>query len=436
MLELDLRPVMQPHLTARPSPALIEAAELLAMPLAAIAQLVDGELRSNPALDRRPAAGCPVCASPRVAHRCPYCGRRAEGAWRGDRASPGGVEHVATRRSSADRLLDDVMLILDASERELAAQVIACLDGRGFLREGVTGTAAALDVPATAVTRVVDALRAVGPVGVAARGPRDCMLRQLDRADGQTPTVELAKAIVRDHLTLLAAGRHEALARTLGVRRDDVIAARDLLVREVRPFPQLHDDDRPRPARRVPDVAVLAAAQTPEELRIVVLERHQLGLRIHPGYRQLAVIDAVARRQVAAAEGLMTRLARRWDTMERITRRVVEVQRSFIADRYADLRPLSRAEVATAIGRHESTVGRATAGRSLLTPDGRVVEFAALFRPNDAALATLRSLIASEDRPLSDGQLAKRMGALGHPVARRTVAKYRARLGIPPIRER
>jgi RNA polymerase sigma-54 factor len=111
-------------------------------------------------------------------------------------------------------------------------------------------------------------------------------------------------------------------------------------------------------------------------------------------------------------------------------------QRAFVLHGPAALLPLTRAQVATAIGVHESTVSRAVAGRSALLPCGRVVELKAFFCASLCAHEALRELVAREQRPLSDDELAAALSAGGHPVARRTVAKYRSVLGIPPSARR
>jgi RNA polymerase sigma-54 factor len=117
--------------------------------------------------------------------------------------------------------------------------------------------------------------------------------------------------------------------------------------------------------------------------------------------------------------------------MRAVAEQVVERQREFLRLGPRFLHPLTRAEVAATLGLHESTVSRAVSGKLALLPSGRVMPLAAFFDVSLGPRETLRQAIDAEPRPLSDGELARLLASRGHPVARRTVAKYRAQLGIP-----
>jgi RNA polymerase sigma-54 factor len=107
-------------------------------------------------------------------------------------------------------------------------------------------------------------------------------------------------------------------------------------------------------------------------------------------------------------------------------------QSAFVRDGVAALRPLTRADVARELGIHESTVGRAVSGRYVELPRGRIVPFSHFFRASRSAEETLARIVVEEARPRSDNELAELLAARGFSVARRTVAKYRSRLGILP----
>jgi RNA polymerase sigma-54 factor len=94
------------------------------------------------------------------------------------------------------------------------------------------------------------------------------------------------------------------------------------------------------------------------------------------------------------------------------------------------LRPLTRAEVAATLGLHESTVSRAVADKYVLMPDRTTVPLARFFGGGGGIDEHLRRLLESAAGPVSDQQLADRLRDAGHPIARRTVAKHRARLGF------
>src|SRR5262249_38210673 len=122
---------------------------------------------------------------------------------------------------------------------------------------------------------------------------------------------------------------------------------------------------------------------------------------------------------------------RRWQTVRAIAEVVVERQREFVLRGPLFSVRLTRAEVASAIGVHESTVSRATAGRYVLLPSKRIVAFSCFFDPMQAACAALAKLVTEEVGPRSDRDFAEELKRRGYAVVRRTVAKYRDRLGIP-----
>jgi RNA polymerase sigma-54 factor len=136
------------------------------------------------------------------------------------------------------------------------------------------------------------------------------------------------------------------------------------------------------------------------------------------------------------------------DTMLRVARTIVERQLAFLDSGEESMQPMILRDVAEAVQMHESTISRVTTGKYLHTPRG-VFEFRYFFSSNvpaedgsgvssTAIRAKIRKLIAQEspERPLSDHQIADMLSADGVAVARRTVAKYREALGIPPSSER
>jgi RNA polymerase sigma-54 factor len=129
-----------------------------------------------------------------------------------------------------------------------------------------------------------------------------------------------------------------------------------------------------------------------------------------------------------AARAFLTLLRDRRDTLRRVTEYAVQRQREFLAG--GSLRPLTRAEVAADLGLHESTVSRAVADKHALLPDDRLSPLAAFFGVSGGADEQLRRLLRSAPGSLSDQRLADLMRDAGYPMARRTVAKHRARLGF------
>jgi RNA polymerase sigma-54 factor len=173
-----------------------------------------------------------------------------------------------------------------------------------------------------------------------------------------------------------------------------------------------------------------------------LLEPARVALTISPVYRDLATgapdhtVKRHAQLHLGQARLFLSRLEQRWRTIQVVAEQVVARQRRFLRDGPAFLEPLTRAEVAAALGLHESTVCRAVADRYAQLPSGRTVPMSRFFGRAPGLPEALAQAVAAERRPMSDAELAQVLGRRGFPVARRTVAKYRHRLGIPagPLR--
>ena len=175
-----------------------------------------------------------------------------------------------------------------------------------------------------------------------------------------------------------------------------------------------------------------------------VVESRRFSLRVAPSYQAiLRQKDTVSphwssqdleavRQYMTRARDFISRVRDRRETMARVTRYVVERQKDFLMYGPRHLKPLTRAEVATALGIHESTVSRATANKYVMLPERQVIPFDHFFQRALSLQDLLKEIIAHEPRPLTDAELVEKLAARGHKVARRTVAKYRARQHIPP----
>ncbi|MEJ7654319.1 MAG: RNA polymerase sigma-54 factor, partial [Chloroflexia bacterium] len=119
-------------------------------------------------------------------------------------------------------------------------------------------------------------------------------------------------------------------------------------------------------------------------------------------------------------------------TIHRIANSLVELQEEYIRNGVRHLKPLTRAMLADHIGVHESTVSRATAGKFVMMPNRKVVPFSDFFTASLSVKDVIREIITKESDALTDRQIGDRLRERGIRVARRTVAKYRAELGILP----
>jgi RNA polymerase sigma-54 factor len=407
-------------LVQQTSPDVILTAETLALSAAALEETIEDELAGNPALQR--------------------IDQDAEtSAWaaRPTNAAPQGAayEYLADEPGDEERLIAAVRLLLPADEHELAEAVVGSLDSRLFLRTPPEELAAELGVAPARVAAVVDALRQAGPPGTAARDLRECLLAQLDEIDSSTRIFAIARGIVHEHLEALAADRLGQIAHALRVDVADVADAWDLIRTRLRPCAVIEiDADRPPPAPPPPpELAFGASVRGVHEVE--VLEATRFILRIDPLYERACRDPEKAglERDLRRARRFMCRLEERWATLRALGEALALHQDGFLRYGRRHLRPLTRAQLARELGVHESTVSRAVSGKHAALPDGRVVLLAEFFGSSNDALDALRDLVAQEPRPLCDAVLAEAMRRRGFPVARRTVAKYRSMLAIPPV---
>lgn len=424
------------------SPALLAFAELLALPAVELEQRIERELAANPALERAESTGCPWCGDPAGAGACGTCGsgvRPGQPVRPDDGDEPDASQRLADQPTVAARLLAELRQSLPARDHAVAEAVAGSLNRRGLLAAGPDELATQLGVGRERVEGVLAVLREVGPPGTGARDVRECLLLQLaalDRAGDRQPH---ARAIVEWHLDDLARGRLARIARALGVAEEEVRAAHGFIRRRLSPSPlDGMDAERSSPAPQGqavrPDAVIRERPGRPGELEVEVLAA--VPLTVDPLYRRLAAEAGSpdrghARPLVERADAFLSLLERRSQTLRRVVACLAERQAPFVRQGPRLLRPLSRADVARDLGVHESTVSRAAAGKFVVLPSGRLSPLHHFFQASLGLEDALRAAVAGEERALSDRELSLRLRDIGYPVARRTVAKYRSRLGLP-----
>jgi RNA polymerase sigma-54 factor len=410
-LSLALEMTMAPRVGLEVSPALVAFSEMLILPCVSMESLIDRELCANAALERLDAGECPVCRGASPA-RCPVC---AAAIRRGRRPELADVSDRAAAEPDTHALLRAVRIEIDAADGPIAERLIDSLDEHGFLDRSCAQLAAELGVDEVVVERVLAVVRGVGPPGVGARGVAECLLLQLDALGVRD---ELARAVIADHLHALARGHFSSIAQAVGTSRARIQLVLDLIRERLRPYPAF-DGNAPRVTSYVvPDMVVS------ERDGAFVVEL------VEPAMTRLAVRRSGApEASVSRARSFLAQLHDRWNTLRRVAELAVEHQREFLLGGETELRPLTRAEVALELGVHESTVSRAVADKHALLPDGTIVPLSRFFGVSGGVDGALRRLLESAGGSLSDQQLADRLGEAGYPIARRTVAKHRARLG-------
>ena len=431
-----------PRLEQRASPELLAYAGLLALPTTELESVVDREVEQNPALERLESPACLLCGEPGPACTCTGRRRRSTGT-DGARTDQLDVQ-VADELTGAEAMFAELSPIVPASDRPVLSYVLGSLDDRGFIDMTVEQMAARLGVSPARVRAVLDLLRCHGPAGVGAADLRECLLLQLGRLEERGTGSPLARLIVEEHLERLATGRLGAIAAMLGASRAEVAGAAEFIRARLRPYASLEEPRlRGGAPPAIPDVVIRERLDVPGEFSVEILERRRVTVVVAVSFAEAACASELAPAerervdaQIVRARAFLDRLERRWETMRAVAEFVVARQREYLVHGPRHMKRLTRAQVAAGLGFHESTVSRATNGRYVVLPGGRVAPFAHFFEAAQGPRTALAQLIADERIPLTDAVLADELTRLGFPLARRTVTKYREHLGIPRHTER
>jgi RNA polymerase sigma-54 factor len=381
--------------------------------------------------------------------------------WRG--GEDGGEDDGDRNQSAADlpTLRDHlngelVLTNIGARDRALVALLIDALDEDGYLTQPLEEIAALMppeaEVSLEELAIALRHLQNLEPAGVGARTPGECLALQIralqkdDSAPG--PVAALALVIAEQHLGLLASRDYVRLKSATGAD-DDALRAAQQLIRGLNPRPGAAFA-RIETRYVIPDVIVRKVRNV---WRASLNREAMPRLRVNRLYAELAARprgsggNALAS-QLQEARWLIKNVQQRFDTILRVSQAIVDRQRNFLEHGDVAMRPMVLREIADVLGVHESTVSRVTTQKFMATPRG-TYELKYFFgshvatdtggaASSTAIRALIKQLVSAEDAkaPLSDSRIAQILGEQGIVVARRTIAKYRESLQIPPVNQR
>ncbi|WP_165774866.1 RNA polymerase factor sigma-54 [Candidatus Viridilinea mediisalina] len=435
-----------PEMRMRVSPALLNLAQLLSLPSLDLEQLVEQELSENPALEEQEAneSACAQCGGFVLDGVCPQCisgSLPPEGNSLRDAEELDPLLFIAAPRSLADILLAELTANLPTEDHPIAMVLVGNLDDHGFLADEPEQLAELLGVPLERVVFVLARLREFGPPGIATRDSQACLLAQLDALATQGIECGYARTIIADHFSDLGAGRFRLIARQLHITLEELEQARSFIRRHLWPYPVQAALSDPAPLQRTRyRTADLSIIERDRAFVVEVLTSSRRILRLNPLYQDLARRAASlpdderqhVQEYIARARLFLNNLRQRDSTLQRVGEAIVARQEEFLRHGVRHLVPMTRAEIAAELGVHESTISRATADKTILLPNGTLLPVSELFVVARGVQDVLRELILHEERPHSDEALAALLAEQGYPIARRTVAKYREQMRIPP----
>lgn len=377
--------------------------------------------------------------------------------------------HIESSSFAADEgeSMGEVLMRRLAGESELsegqlriAAHIIGNLDDNGYLRRSLNDIADDIAIiegvyaDPDDMAYVFDQVRMLDPAGICATDLRDCLLLQLDRRQNSV-TLRIAKEVVGNYFDLFSKKHFDRIQSQLGINREEMEKALEL-IRSLNP--------KPASALETGRGVGRAAAVTPDFYLDYDATDDTFSLSLPGNIPELGIESTFAaddtadnttdhtaaafiRRKRNEATSFIRLLGQRNSTLMAIGQAIVKLQRDFmLSGDKADIRPMILKDVAAVTGLDLSVISRATSGKYILTPHG-LYPLKLFFNERPDAetdvstheiLDTLTKLINKEDKrhPLSDQALCDALATAGYDIARRTVAKYRERLGIPVARLR
>ena len=363
-----------------------------------------------------------------------------------DNARPQLEAHETTLR---EHLLEQLSVTVDhRRDRALVELLVDALDDNGYLEESLDEILARLPeelgIEMDDLQVALKLLQSFDPAGVGARNASECLAIQIRRMD-KVPFVtrRMALTLVENHLELFAQREFNKLKKLLDCDDEDLREAQ-AVIRRCNPHPGApYAGDASDYV--VPDVIVKRAKNGWQ----VSLNRDVMPkLRVNAMYANILKQnkgEGSMSSQLQEAKWLIKNMRQRFDTILRVAQAIVDRQRNFFSHGEVAMRPLVLREIADTLGLHESTISRVTTQKYMLTPHGmfelkfffgsHVATEAGGEASSTAIRALIKQLIGAEDKknPFSDSKITDMLAEQGMVVARRTVAKYREALKIPPV---
>ncbi len=353
------------------------------------------------------------------------------------------------RATSLHEEVENSILYSDLSTEDaaLARELGGYLNDRGYLDISLAEFAETCGIHGDKAWSLLLKFQSIVPAGIGARDMKECLILQLAAMRVDTC---LAEQIVNEHLSEFAEKEHAELCELLNVEEEELCIAADQ-IRMLDPDPGFIYQNVPTEFIQ-PDLEIRVEEG---EVKVELCEESMQPLRISSYCQRLLKAGQAGkadlnyiRKKLREATFIIQGITQRQETMLKVGREIIRVQKDFFMKTDGQLKPLTMNKVAAIIGVHETTVSRAVANKFVRTPKG-LIEMRAFFKVGyrcaDGSSVTpekikeqLSELINNEEptKPLTDSGLSAIFKNQGVTVARRTVAKYREELGIPSSKAR
>ena len=367
-----------------------------------------------------------------------------------------------SRNTTVDTLQDHLLWQLNLTpmteqDNSIALAIIDAIDANGMLTVDIeslyTGFDQTLEIERDEVIAVLHRIQQFDPVGVGYRDLAECLLIQINQFDNPklARQIQNAKLIIKEHLSLLGHRDYAQLMRRTRLKEAELQESISL-IESLDPRPGANISP-PSTTYIVPDVIVSKQSGT-GKWKIELNPDTTPKIRINNSYASLVKRtdssddNNYLRDNLQEARWFMKSLQSRNETLMKVATRIVEHQKGFLEYGEEAMKPLVLHDIAEAVSMHESTISRVTTQKYMHTPRG-IFELKYFFSSHvstkgggecssTAIRAIIKKLIAAENtrKPLSDSKITQLLDEKGINVARRTIAKYRESLAIPPSNER
>ena len=375
-------------------------------------------------------------------------------------ADSDGRDFFETHSGSGESLLEHLTWQLDLTrfsdiDRMIARSILDSINDDGYLKATLEELHEGLrldpemEIGIEEIEAVLHRIQHFDPVGVAARDPAECLIIQLQAMDPDTPYHKQALQLMQEHVTLLGNRDYNQIMRRMKLSETELQNVLKL-VQSLNPRPGSQITSA-TPQYVVPDVFVIKnKGKWQVDLNIEAAPR----LRINSHYASLvkradnSEDNTYLRNHLQEARWFLKSLQSRHETLLKVARCIVDRQRNFFEYGDEAMKPLVLRDIAETVEMHESTISRVTTQKYMHTPRG-IYEFKYFFSSHvgtedggecsaTAIRAIVKKLVAAETptKPLSDSKIAALLSEQGINVARRTIAKYRESMAIPPSNER
>lgn len=448
---------MYTKLSVRPqmniSPQLVITGKLLQVPGYDLEQFINRELADNPALELVNKPDFMKTASPPAKPDWRSSSRSADSAMaRSDHLSSyeGTIEHIAQHQSPLEKLTEQVSLMANKTDREIAIYLLHRLDQRGFLVTPIEQLASELSVSSDAIMRAVRILHQLEPPGIGARDIRECFLIQCTHLEADKVDCRQVRRILTLAWSEFLNQQWNRVARKIREPKKVIDDAREFMRLNfyAQPLAILETPNETDATLNYADLIIRRDSHiNPPAYSLQVPGAEEFELKVSMSFQTLSGSESQDAHELSLQEKtwikihvdrawmVISALRQRWEMLRRIGEYLIQCQKDFLERGPLYLKPLTRAVVAQELNVHESTISRAVRDKIVQLPNGHLIPMSDLFDSSLAGKEAIRLLLKDNFKGLCDRQIAENLQAKGIHLSRRTVTKYRREINMASSRQ-